>query len=102
MSDKPKSVKAMLREAGIRPGGSVREELSREIDDSLFSLWSSMAEQDAEGAAIALFALLCRDPNYRRSLWISQVMGRHKVAIMKAVDNGTVRRLGSVFDAAWQ
>lgn len=98
---KPKSIKSILRDAGLKPGGSIREELSRQIDDALFSLWSAMAEQDPEDAAVALFALLTRDPNYRRALWIDLVFKRHRAAIHRAVTNGVVRQVSAVYDSVW-
>jgi hypothetical protein len=90
--NRPLTIKAALRQAGLPLSGSVRAAMSRQIDDALFSLWeNACAMYDAETAAVILFSVVCNDPSFRMPHWLILRLKAHKAAIINAVDDGSIK-----------
>lgn len=93
VDSQPKTVKAMLREAGVPLGGAIRASISKAIDDALFEVWEEACYfEGGETGAKILFAIVSYDPTFRPPLWLKLRLQAHKAAIQEAVQNGEIRR----------
>lgn len=96
----PRSIKQLLRDCDVPLGGAIRADVARVLDDGLFLLWEGHVAQDgAENAAVALFAVCSRDPSFTVPHWLALAFKRHRAAIFDAVEKGTV---GEIADGLGQ
>ncbi len=81
----PKSIRQILRDAGVGTSGQKRKLLAREIDNALFALWLKAFEaQGKEYAACIMATVLAKDPTYAPELWLVNTLKRHRKAIEAA------------------
>jgi hypothetical protein len=97
--NRPLTIKAALRQAGLPLSGSVRASMSRSIDDALFSLWENACTMyDAEEAVVLLFSVVSRDPSFRLPHWLILRFKAHRATILNALDAGQVRMVSDTMD----
>lgn len=81
----PKSIRQILRDAGVGTSGQKRKLLAKEIDNALFALWLRAIEAHGkEYAACIMATVLAKDPTYEPDLWLRLVIQRNRAAIEEA------------------
>ncbi len=95
----PLPIKAMLRNLGAAPGGSIRAKLARGIDAALFSFWEGACVlYDGETAAVMTFALCTFDPTFDIPLWLQLRLRKHRGVVIDAVDSGQVKQVSHALE----
>lgn len=94
MHTAPLSVKGMLRAQGLPLGGAVRANYTKAIDDVLWLSWlEAIAEHgDPEQAAVQMWWIVSRDPQYTHPHWLALAFRRHRAAIVQAHHDGAFSR----------
>lgn len=99
-SNRPTTIKAYLREAGIQPSGSIRSAISRALEDALLSLWENACNMyDGDTAAVLLFAVISRDPSFRVPYWVQLRLRAHRAAVIEAHDSGALNHIYNALEA---